>query len=87
MGLGRLSCLFEIVGVDSSEEIREVVAGELPLKRSGGGLVAILEGKESPSSVVEIGEVVGSEELALENREVDLDLVQPGGVYGQMDET
>ena len=34
----------------------------------------------------QIGEVVGVQDLALHDREVDLDLVQPGGVDGQVDQ-
>jgi hypothetical protein len=32
-------------------------------------------------------EVLRRERLALEDREVDLDLVEPGGVVGQVDQT
>ena len=45
-------------------------------------LVAAAEGEERVLEGAEIGEVVGLEHLALDDREVDLALVEPAGVDG-----
>src|SRR5690606_17963998 len=42
------------------------------------------EGQEPVGDRVEVVEVVGGKDLALDGREVDLDLVEPGGVHGQV---
>jgi len=56
------------------------MASELPGKRLGGLLVTFLKGGEAFGQLVEVGEVVGSKDLARHYREVDLDLVEPGGM-------
>src|SRR6266508_5864414 len=60
--------------------------GELPLERLRGGLVASLEGKQASLHLLEVGEVVGGEDFALDDGVVDLDLIEPGGVDGRVDE-
>src|SRR3712207_7970991 len=50
-----------------------------PGKRLGDLFVAFLEGKQAFGQGVEVGEVVGGQYLALDHREVDLDLIEPGG--------
>jgi hypothetical protein len=55
--------------VDAGEEPVEVVAGELPLERRGDLLVVAAEGQELLLERVEVGEVVGGEELALDDGE------------------
>jgi hypothetical protein len=58
----------------------EIFADEGPLEGRGGALVVCLE---SQKPVLEFGprtEVVGSANLSLYNREVDLDLVEPTSV-------
>ena len=59
---------------ETSEEPVEITAGELPGERLGDALVALLKGDEAFAQDLEIGEVVRSEDLALNHREVDLDL-------------
>ena len=49
-------------------------------------VVAVFEGGDPVGELVEVGEVVGGEDLALDDGEVDLDLVEPGGVDGQVDQ-
>ena len=71
---------------EAREQPVEITAGELPSERFGGPLVMPLEGQEVLGQGIEVGEVVGSKEFALNHREVDLDLVEPRGVSGQMDE-
>jgi hypothetical protein len=58
----------------------EVVAGELPLERLGDLLVVTAEAEQPLLEGGEFLEVVGLEDLALHDREVDLGLVEPGGV-------
>jgi hypothetical protein len=43
-----------------------------------------LEADDLLGERVERGEILGRDGLALEDREVDLDLVLPGGVVGQV---
>jgi hypothetical protein len=64
----------------------EVVAVELPLEGPGGFLVAMLEGEEAVFDLGQVGEVVGGEDFALDDGEVDLDLVEPAGMDGSVDE-
>ncbi len=70
---------------DAGAKLGEVVAGELPLERSSGRLIAALEFSQALLDLSQIGEVVGSEGLALDHREVDLHLIEPGGMYRSMD--
>lgn len=48
-------------------------------------LVVPLEGKQSLLGLLDRGEVIGSQSLALKDREVDLDLIEPAGVDGAKD--
>ncbi len=68
------------------EEAVEVVAGELSFERLGDPLVVSCEAEEPLFEGGEVGVVVGLQHLALDDREVDLDLVEPAGVDGQVDE-
>ena len=61
------------------EESLKVVAAEAPVERSGGGVVTGFERGELIGQDVEVRKVVGGEQLSLYDREVDLDLVEPGG--------
>ncbi len=56
--------------VDPVEQVVEVGGGELPLEGPGGGVVALLEVGESLPDLVEAGEVVGRDDLALHDGEV-----------------
>ena len=53
-------------------EAVEVGAGELPLEWGGDPLVAAAECEQSLFERVEVGEVVGGEDFALDDGEVDL---------------
>lgn len=59
---------------EAREEPLEIMASELPGERLGESLVAFLEGEQAISQNLKIGEVIGGEHLALNHREVDLDL-------------
>jgi hypothetical protein len=73
--------LVELVG-----EAVQVGAGELPFERGGDLFVAATEREELTSSVERSREVVGGEDLALDDREVDLGLIEPAGMDRGMDE-
>jgi hypothetical protein len=62
------------------------MAGELPTERLGDLLVMLPESQKAFGQLIEVGEVVGSEYLALNQREADLDLVEPGGMHRKMGE-
>src|SRR6266542_6768075 len=54
-----------LVLVDPGEQVVEVGGGELPLEGPGGGVVALLEAGQPLADLVEVGEVVGRDDLAL----------------------
>ena len=63
----------------------EIAAREGPLKGLGGFFIALLEAHELAFESGKLGEVVGIEDLALDDREVDLDLVEPTGMQRRVD--
>src|SRR5215210_326564 len=65
---------------EAREEPVEVMASELPGEGSGSLLVTLLKGDEAFGQSVKVGEIVGGQHLARHYREVDLDLVEPGGM-------
>ncbi len=58
----------------------KIPASELPFKGLRRLLVELLEVVEALGYGSQLGEVVGGEHLAIHDGEVDLDLVEPGGV-------
>src|SRR5260370_28661862 len=72
--------------VKAGEEFVEVGAGEGPLKGAGGLLVVVLEGEQTLLEFGEGGEVIGSEDLALNDGEIDFDLIEPAGMDRGVDE-
>jgi hypothetical protein len=72
--------------LESAGEAVEVGAGELPLERGGDLLVAAAELEQGALKGVEVGEVVGGDDLALHDGEVDFGLVEPAGVDWGVDE-
>ena len=71
---------FQLVHKDS-----EVLPGESPFERGGEPFVARLECQESVLKLDERNEVIWRQHLALNDREVDLDLIEPTRVYGCVD--
>jgi hypothetical protein len=59
------------VPAEAGRKAVEVFAGELPVERPGG-VVVVFEGEDLLGGAVEVAEVVGGEELALDDGEVDL---------------
>ena len=75
-----------MLGAESREESRKVLTRELPFEGTGSRLPVILQIEEALSQSVEIGKVIGREHLVLNNREVNLDLIELTGVNGSMHE-
>jgi hypothetical protein len=69
------------VEVEAVEEGVEVVSGVGPVERCRGRAVAVLNSDDAFGELAEVGEVVGAYSFSLQYREVDLHLVQPGGVH------
>jgi len=68
------------------EEAGEISAREGPLEGLGRVDVTVLKAAQAILDGRERWEVVGREDFALDDREVDLDLVQPAGVDGRVHE-
>src|SRR5215204_2284628 len=64
----------------------EIIAREGPLEGLGGLLVVLLEPHQLFSKRGEVRKIVGRQQLALDDGEIDLDLVEPTGVDRSMDE-
>jgi len=71
--------------MESLDEFVEIVACELPFKRLSDGLIVTLEALETVGQDFQGVEIIWREHLSLNNREVDLDLVEPTGMDGTMD--
>lgn len=72
--------------VDLFGKVVEVGAAEFPLEGLGDGLVVLLEAKQTVLDLNERGEIVWRQSFALDEGEVDLDLVEPTGVERAVDE-
>src|SRR5215470_10061093 len=68
------------------EQSREIPTREGPLERLRRSDVMVLEAKKTLTDRVARRKVVGREHLALDDREIDLDLIEPAGVDGGMDQ-
>jgi len=71
---------------ESFEQGIEIAAGKGPFEGLGGLLITLLESHQLVLKRAEAGKVVGREELALDDGEIDLDLVEPTGVNRGVDE-
>ena len=67
------------------DEFPDILTSELPFEGTSSGFPIILKIEEALGKGIEIGKVIGGEHLGLDNREVDLDLVEPAGMDGRMD--
>jgi hypothetical protein len=72
------------VSVEALQECGELVAGEVPLEGLSGLFVAVLEGEQALLDLGEDGDGLWGEDLALDDREGDFDLVEPGRVDGEI---
>jgi hypothetical protein len=59
------------------EQVGEILTGELPLEGLSNLLVAALEVDEAALDLRGVWEVVRGEHLAVDDGEIDLDLVEP----------
>ena len=66
--------------LEFGEEYVQVTASKGPLERFGGRLIPGLEGHQVSLQIGQALEVTRRKQLALNDREVDLDLVEPTGV-------
>ncbi len=64
----------------------EIAAGKGPLEWFGGPLVASLEGHHIPFQISQALEVARGKQLALNDREVDLGLIEPTGMDRRMNQ-
>jgi hypothetical protein len=64
--------------------ILQVLASEFPAEWLGGAVVALLETEDTLGNSDAIRQVQRREDLALDNREVDFDLIQPTGMCRRM---
>ena len=64
----------------------EIVAGEGPVEGRCRTLVMGLKSKQALFEFLQRREVVGSEDLSLNDREIDFDLVEPASVDRCMNE-
>jgi len=71
---------------ERSHQPGEILSGEFPLEGFGDTLIVSLELQDTLSRGLRRSEVVGREDLALQDGEVDLDLVQPAGMDREMDQ-
>lgn len=74
------------LGQELSGQPCEVISRESPVEGRGHGFVVVLEAQQAIFDLSEAGEVVGSECLALDDGEVDLDLIKPTGVHRAVNE-
>ena len=63
------------------------MTSELPFEGTGSRLPVVLKIEEALSWSVEIGKVIGREHLALNNREINLNLIEPTVMNWSMHES
>ena len=68
------------------EQDGQVSAREFPREGLGRRFPVVLKIEQTFGESFQPGEIVRRKDLPLDNREVDLDLVEPTGVYRSMDE-
>ena len=73
------------MALETYQKSIEVSACKLPLERRSDLLVVFLEAQESSFDRCERGEVIRGEHLALDDGEIDLDLVEPAGMHRSVD--
>src|SRR2546425_12295251 len=75
-----------MLGSELGQERSKILAGEGPLERGRRSFVVILEAEQAVLDLGQRGKVVRRQDLALDDREIDLDLVEPAGVDRRVDE-
>ena len=74
------------MGVEAFEHGGEITTRKAPVERTRRYVVALFEAPQAVGQSVEVGEVGWLDDLALNDGEDDLDLVQPRGVHRKVDE-
>src|ERR1017187_4766680 len=64
----------------------EVCAGKFPLERFGDLFIEVVESQEAVGYLGQAGELIRGEHLSLDDGEINLHLVEPTGMNGQMDQ-
>lgn len=64
----------------------KVISGELPLERLSQALVMTFELLQALGERRQGGKVIGSKNLALDDGEIDFDLIEPTGVDGSVNQ-
>jgi len=72
--------------VDLGEERRQIAASKTPMERRRSSLVVSLKSEQPLFEFGQRRDVVGGENLPLDYREEDLDLVEPTGMDRGVDE-
>jgi len=75
----------DVISAEFDKKTIEVAASVGPLEGFGRLLIAQLELEERCFEFIERNEIAGGEKFALDDREVDFDLVEPAGVDRCMD--
>jgi hypothetical protein len=78
--------LVDWVSSELFHELAEVGPSEFPFEGGGDVLIVALEAQEPVCDILQRGEVVGDEGFTLDDREIDLDLVEPAGVDWGVDQ-
>src|SRR5271166_2128390 len=73
-------------GFEFCQERLQSSAVELPLKRTRRSIAQFLVQPQSLLDFLQAGEVVRGQHLSLDDREVDLHLIEPTGMHGRMDQ-
>src|SRR5208337_2012280 len=73
-------------GFQFRQELVQGSAVELPLKRARRSIAQFLVQPQSLLDLLQAGEVVWGQDLPLDDREVDLHMIQPTGMHGRMDQ-
>src|SRR5437879_2077642 len=75
------------VVAEPRQEGCEIPTGESPVERDGDLLIVMLKGKQTFLDLGQRREIIGDKDLALDDREVNLDLIQPTGMqWGRSEE-
>jgi len=72
--------------LEPGEQFGEICFGVLPFEGLGGGFPVVLKIEEALGELAKPGEIVWREHLALDDGEVDLDLIEPTGMDGSVHE-
>ena len=70
--------------METGHKPSQILTGEGPAERSGGLFVALLESQKRLFQLGQRREIVGRENFALNDGEVDLHLVEPTGMVGSV---